>query len=86
MVGKLFIKKEKITKMEKEKSLVDCLVEKSQECDRLKDALKNIFANTVNRPFNDDYIYKMGVMGNIEVAVGKEQFEDWEDLYRCTKD
>jgi len=60
--------------------LVGCLIKKSQECDKLKDALKAILMNTIHRDFGGDIMYKSGVLSNIKMALGDE-YEYYVELY-----
>lgn len=62
-------------------SMADILIKLNQDKDKMEDALKAIFMNTINRDFNGDFIYKSGVLSNIEIAIGKEKIKEWEDLY-----
>jgi hypothetical protein len=41
----------------------------------MKDALQAILINTANRTFNGDFVYKSGVLANIELALGKKEFD-----------
>ncbi len=53
--------------------------------EKLEDVLKTIMLNTINREFNDNKMYKSGVLSHIEIAVGKEKFEEWEKIYKLEK-
>jgi hypothetical protein len=65
----------------KENELVDLLIKKNQECDKLKDALNAILMNTIHRDFNGDIMYKSGVLSNIEMALGEEEYNRSVELY-----
>lgn len=65
----------------KNNPLLDCLTKQSKDIEAMKDALKAILMNTINRDFDGDIVYKMGVLGNIRMAVGEQQYNEWEALY-----
>lgn len=67
--------------MSKFPTLTSCLIKKNQECENLKDALKNILSNTINRDFGKDGMYKTGVLMNIKVAVGEDLYNEWIEYY-----
>ena len=61
--------------------LIQLMIKQSQQMDKLKDCLKNILSNTLHREFKDDIMYKAGVLGNINVAFGDEEYERWVEYY-----
>ena len=61
--------------------LVDCLIKKNQDCEKLEDALKAILMNTLHRDFNGDIMYKSGVLSNIRIALGEEKYDYFVELY-----
>lgn len=48
---------------------------------KYEDALQAIFLNTINKDFNNNRMYKAGVLMNIEMAVGKEKYNRYMELY-----
>jgi ATP sulfurylase len=62
-------------------NLVKVLIKKNQDCEKLEDALKAILLNTLHRKFNNDEVYKTGVLSNIEIALGKEEYDRLLELY-----
>jgi hypothetical protein len=65
----------------KSNELVDLMIKKNQECEKLKDALKAILQNTIHRDFNGDIVYKSGVLTNIKIALGEEDYNYYVELY-----
>ena len=65
----------------KEKDLTDCLIAKNQECERLKDALKAILMNSIHRDFGKDIMWKSGLLANIRMAFGEEEYNYWFEYY-----
>lgn len=61
--------------------IVDCLIEKNQDCERLEDALRAILINTLLRDFKSDIMYKSGVLHNIRIALGDEKYNYYVDVY-----
>jgi len=64
--------------MPKQKTLIDCLQDKNIECEKLKDALRNIYANIVH---NKPSVQQGGIITNIKMALSEEEFKRWEEMY-----
>ena len=65
--------------MPKQKTLIDCLQDKNIECEKLKDALRNIYANIVH---NEPSVQQGGIITNIKMALSEEEFKRWEEIYK----
>lgn len=65
----------------KNKEIIDCLIKKNQDCQKLEDALCAILMNTLHRDFNGDIMYKSGVLSNIRIALGEEKYNYFVELY-----
>jgi len=57
------------------------LIEKTQECDKMKHELKTILMNTIHRDFNGDVMYKAGVLTSIRLSLGDEEYNRAVELY-----
>ena len=67
--------------MKNNNKLVDLLIEKTQECEKLKGVLKAILMNTLHRDFDGDTVYKYGVLENIRCVLGEEEYNYFVALY-----
>jgi len=65
----------------KNNDIVDILIKKNKDCQRMEDALAAILMNTIHRDFNGDFLYKAGVLSNIKIAIGEEKYEYYKELY-----
>jgi hypothetical protein len=67
------------------KTINECLILKTEECERMSNALGTILLNTINRDFDGDVIYKSGVLTNIAIALGKKKYDELVKLYLINK-
>ena len=58
----------------------DVLIKTLSKCENMEDSLRNIFANTINKPF-DDIFYKQNLLTNIKIAIGEELYNNWVEIY-----
>jgi hypothetical protein len=77
-MAKSFLKRREDKIPKEPPSMVDILIDLNRRKDEMENALKAIFMNTIHM---EDCIYKSGVLGNIEMAIGREEYKRWEDLY-----
>lgn len=64
--------------MKKQPDLVDCLIKQSQDMDKMKKALEAILLNTL---MQKDTVYKTGILANIRMALGEEEYERLVNFY-----
>jgi len=57
-------------------------ISQSQQINKMKDALIAIMINILPRAFLGDGVFKQGVLSNIEMALGKEEYLKQEQLHR----
>ena len=61
-----------------QKNLVNLMMDISRRNEDLKDALKNIFMNTIHL---EDCMFKHGVLTNIKMVIDEDTYQQWEALY-----
>lgn len=64
--------------MNKIKNISELLIEQVERNEKLKQALINILSNTIRI---EPSVYQSGVLTNIEMALGKEEYDYWVNYY-----